>query len=123
MERGEKPVKEAPELEIDEEDKPKFRLSMGRGRTEFTCQTIPPAYPEACKAQARAREHVIIEFDIDPTGEVVGVVAADSTNDCFDAAAIEAVSRWRCAPMEDEDGAPIWQQGRLTIFTFSLSEN
>lgn len=121
--RDEKPAKEAPELEIDEEDKPKFRLSMTNERTEFTCQTVPPAYPEACKARAKARELVVVEFDIDPNGAAVGADAVASTNDCFDAAAIEAVSRWRCAPTKDANGAPTWQRGRQTAISFLLSEN
>lgn len=59
---------------------------------------IPPQYPSQCQRTARPIETVVVEFDVTPEGSVINVRVLDSTNSCFNRAAIRAVERWRYAP-------------------------
>jgi len=59
---------------------------------------IPPQYPQRCMARADDREAVLVEFDVTPEGTVVNPRAVESTNTCFNSAAMRAVERWRYNP-------------------------
>jgi len=59
---------------------------------------IPPQYPQRCMARADNREAVLVEFDVTPEGTVVNPRAIESTNTCFNSAAMRAVERWRYNP-------------------------
>jgi len=59
---------------------------------------IPPQYPQRCMSRARERETVVLEFNVTPDGGVVNPQVIQSTNSCFDRAAIRAVERWRYNP-------------------------
>ncbi len=59
---------------------------------------IPPQYPQRCMARARDVETVVLEFDVSPEGTVINPEVIDSTNSCFERAAIRAVQRWRYNP-------------------------
>lgn len=59
---------------------------------------IPPQYPQRCMARAENREAVLVEFDVTPEGTVVNPRAIESTNSCFNSAAMRAVERWRYNP-------------------------
>jgi len=59
---------------------------------------IPPQYPQRCMSRARERETVVLEFNVNPDGGVVNPQVIQSTNSCFDRAAIRAVERWRYNP-------------------------
>lgn len=59
---------------------------------------IPPQYPPQCMDHARDVETVVVELNVTPEGTVINVNVVNSTNRCFDRAAIRAVERWRYAP-------------------------
>lgn len=59
---------------------------------------IPPQYPQRCQGRARPVETVVVEFDVTPEGSVVDPRVVDSTNNCFDRAAMRAVEQWRYQP-------------------------
>lgn len=59
---------------------------------------IPPQYPGQCHRMARALETVLVEFDVTPEGTVVNPRVIESTNSCFNRAAMRAVERWRYQP-------------------------
>lgn len=59
---------------------------------------IPPQYPQRCMARAGDTETVVLEFNVSPEGNVVNPKVIDSTNSCFDRAAMRAVQRWRYNP-------------------------
>jgi len=59
---------------------------------------IPPQYPQRCMARAKPRESVLVQFDVTPEGTVVNTEVLESTNSCFDRAAMRAVERWRYNP-------------------------
>ncbi|MBI5691959.1 MAG: energy transducer TonB [Verrucomicrobia bacterium] len=56
-----------------------------------------PRYPEAARKAKRSGE-VLVDFIVDTKGEVRGARAVRSTSKEFEAAAIEAVSKWRFRP-------------------------
>lgn len=66
---------------------------------------IPPQYPQRCMDRARETETVVLEFDVTPEGSVVNPEVLDSTNSCFNRAAIRAVQRWRYNPKVVDDVA------------------
>ena len=59
---------------------------------------IPPQYPTQCLRSARELETVVVEFDVTPEGSVVNPRVLDSSNACFNRAAMRAVQRWRYQP-------------------------
>ena len=59
---------------------------------------IPPQYPTQCLRAASNLETVVVEFDVTPEGAVVNPRVIDSTNACFNRAALRAVERWRYQP-------------------------
>ncbi|MBS3743322.1 MAG: energy transducer TonB [Wenzhouxiangellaceae bacterium] len=59
---------------------------------------IPPQYPQRCMARADTLESVSVEFDVTPEGTVVNPRVLNSTNSCFNRAAMRAVERWRYNP-------------------------
>lgn len=59
---------------------------------------IPPQYPGQCQRMARPLETVVVEFDVTPEGTVINPRVIDSTNSCFNRAAMRAVERWRYQP-------------------------
>lgn len=80
---------------------------------------IPPQYPDRCQTRAKAAESVTLEFDVNPEGNVVNPRVVNSTNSCFDRAAMRSVERWRYAP-RIEDGQPRPRFGVRTQVTFNL---
>lgn len=122
--RGDKAVTEAPELEIDEEDKPKFYLgSSGYGdnpdRDAEPVVRKAAVYPEICMATAKPQEDVLVEFDVAPDGTTENIRVVDTTNACMNAAAIEAVRSWTYQP-KIIDGKPAWRRGVVTGIRFEL---
>jgi periplasmic protein TonB len=59
---------------------------------------IPPQYPGQCQRMARPLETVLVEFDVTPEGTVINPRVLESTNSCFNRAAMRAVERWRYQP-------------------------
>lgn len=80
---------------------------------------VPPQYPGQCQRTARALESVVVEFDVTPEGTVINPRVIDSTNSCFNRAAMRAVERWRYQPrVVDEVAQPRF--GVRTALDFSL---
>lgn len=82
---------------------------------------IPPQYPERCMARAKARENVLVEFDVAPEGTTTNVRVVDSTNSCLNSAAIRSVERWKYQPKIVDNQAQ-WRRGVQTNVAFELSE-
>ncbi|MDT8449679.1 MAG: energy transducer TonB [Wenzhouxiangellaceae bacterium] len=82
---------------------------------------IPPQYPQRCMARAEPRESVLVEFDVTPEGTVVNARVLESTNSCFDRAAMRAVERWRYNPkIVDNVAEPRF--GVRHVIEFALEE-
>lgn len=82
---------------------------------------IPPQYPSQCQRTARALETVVVEFDVTPEGSVINARVLDSTNACFNRAAMRAVERWRYAP-RIIDGQAQPRFGVRTAIDFGMEE-
>lgn len=74
-------------------------------------------YPNRCTRGAEQIETVRIEFDITPNGQPARPRVIESSNDCFDAAAIDAAMRMRFMPRL-ENGAPVTEFGRRMLLRF-----
>jgi TonB family protein len=68
-------------------------------------ERIEPVYPPECEASAQPVETVDLIFTITPEGAVVSERVAQSSNSCFERAALNALKRWRFSP-QTKDGAP-----------------
>ncbi len=68
-------------------------------------EMIDPVYPRRCEASAEAFETIAVTYNITPEGRVVGERVAQSSNACFDDAALNAIRRWRFQP-RTVDAAP-----------------
>lgn len=80
---------------------------------------IPPQYPDMCQSRARGVERVVVEFNVTPQGAVVNAHVLDTSNACFNRAALRAVQRWKYEPkMEGGEAKP--RYGVRTQFTFKL---
>ena len=80
---------------------------------------IPPQYPGRCQRTARPVETVVVEFDVTPEGTVINPRVVNSSNACFNPAAMRAVERWRYQPrVVDEVAQPRF--GVRTAIDFSL---
>ncbi|MEL6365706.1 MAG: hypothetical protein AAFR11_12790, partial [Pseudomonadota bacterium] len=49
---------------------------------------IDPQYPDRCQSRAEGEEVVVVQFDVTPDGSVVNVEVIETTNSCFNRAAI-----------------------------------
>lgn len=82
---------------------------------------IPPQYPGRCQSRAKPVERVVVRFNVTPEGAVVEPEVIDSTNACFNRAALRAVQRWKYEPkIENNQAQP--RYGVRTQFTFRLEE-
>ncbi|QOC22839.1 energy transducer TonB [Wenzhouxiangella sp. AB-CW3] len=82
---------------------------------------IPPQYPTQCIGRAQDVETVMVEFDVTPEGNVVDPRVLDTTNPCFNRAAMRAVQRWRYNPRV-VDGVQQPRTGVRTAIDFALEE-
>lgn len=82
---------------------------------------IPPQYPTQCLRSASELETVVVEFDVTPEGSVVNPRVLDSTNACFNRAAMRAVQRWRYQPRVT-DGVAQPRFGVRTAIDFGTEE-
>lgn len=82
---------------------------------------IPPQYPQRCMSRARGVETVVLQFDVTPEGSVVNPEVLETTNACFNRAAIRAVQRWRYNPKVQDDVAQP-RFGVRTAIDFQLEE-
>ena len=80
---------------------------------------IPPQYPQRCQARARPVETVLVEFDVTPEGTVIDPRVIETSNTCFNRAAMRAVEQWRYQPrIVNEVAQPRF--GVRTAIDFSL---
>jgi len=82
---------------------------------------IPPQYPTQCLRSARPLETVLVEFNVTPEGAVVSPQVINTTNPCFNRAAIRAVERWRYQP-RIVDGVAQARIGVRTAIDFQTEE-
>ena len=80
-------------------------------------ETVDPVYPYSCAPAAQATETVTIAFTVTSTGRISGERVTGSSNPCFDAAALNALRRWRYAP-RTVDGAPKPAYDQVRTFRF-----
>lgn len=96
------------------------RISVaGADREAVPLVRINPTYP--ARAAANGTEGwVRVQFDILATGAVANVVAVESEpGTTFDAAAVDAVARWRYNP-SIENGEAVERIGMQTLLRFTL---
>ncbi len=65
---------------------------------------VEPVYPRGCAMNAAAMETVVVDYRITAAGRIAGMRVSQSTNACFDDAALNAIKRWRFEP-RTVDGA------------------
>lgn len=99
------------------------KLNIGTGfnpdRDAQPLVRIPPQYPERCMQRAKAKESVVVEFDVTPEGTTTNARVVDSTNSCLNSAATKSVERWKYQPKIVENKAE-WRRGVQTVVTFEL---
>jgi protein TonB len=99
------------------------KLNIGTGfnpdRDAQPLVRIPPQYPERCMDRAKAKESVVVEFDVTPEGTTTNARVIDSTNSCLNSAALKSVERWKYQPKIVENKAE-WRRGVQTVVTFEL---
>lgn len=82
---------------------------------------IPPQFPDRCQSRASSEERVVLQFDVTPDGQTTNIQAIDSTNSCFNRAAIRSVERWKYQPkIVDNQAQP--RRGVQTVIVFQLAE-
>lgn len=78
-------------------------------------RSAAPSYPERCGKKAAATESVDVVFDITAEGRPMGARVVGSTNDCFNAAAVESASRMRFAPRTIDGEASVETAKEATV--------
>ncbi len=68
-------------------------------------RSIGPKYPARCERGAGALETVSVIFDVNANGRPTNPRVTASSNDCFEDAAVAAVTKWRFDP-RTVNGAP-----------------
>lgn len=68
-------------------------------------ERVDPVYPVNCASGAAATERVVVAYIIQGNGRVSSERISESSNDCFNDAALNAIRRWRFSP-RTIDGAP-----------------
>jgi len=82
---------------------------------------VPPQYPDRCQRKAKTRESVFVEFDVTKDGATENIRTVESTNSCFNEAAVSAVAKWRYRP-KALSGVPVERKGVQTQISFELAE-
>lgn len=83
-------------------------------------ERVEPVYPRACDAGARPVETVEVMFNVTALGRVAGEQVINSSNACFNDAALNAVRRWTFEPHRGGgDGAARAVYDQRRVFTFN----
>lgn len=80
-------------------------------------RSIGPKYPPRCERGAGALETVSVIFDVNATGRPTNPRVTGASDDCFEDAAVAAVTKWRFNP-RTVDGAPRPQQNIEATLNF-----
>lgn len=82
---------------------------------------VNPTGFERCIDSDVGEERVRLEFDVDPSGNVINVNVLDSTDRCYDRYAVRAAERWKYQP-KVVDGQQVPRRGVQTTIVFSIGE-
>lgn len=74
-------------------------------------------YPDRCAAKAQKTESVAVAFSISAEGRPLGAHAVNSTNPCFNSAAVDAAYDMRFSP-RTENGAAVVQDAKQVTLRF-----
>lgn len=80
-------------------------------------RSIAPQYPNRCARGAEDLERVTVIFDVTVQGRAANIRVADTSNDCFNNAAVSTLRRWRFNP-RTVDGAPRPDIGKQATLNF-----
>ncbi|WOI52147.1 TonB family protein [Parvularcula sp. LCG005] len=78
---------------------------------------VAPAYPAACwdDVDERAEKVVVVGFRVLKSGRVGGATVLETSDDCFNRAAVKAIEQWQFPPLEE------WPSGTPTEFAIRLN--
>lgn len=80
-------------------------------------RSAAPKYPNRCDRGAAQVETVTVIFDVTAAGRTANPRVVDSSNACFENAAVRAIGRWRFDP-KTVDGAPRPDLGKRATLNF-----
>lgn len=83
---------------------------------------VPPSYPNRCYSRAYREERVLLRFDVTTEGTTHNAEVVESTNECFDQAAVKSVDGWLYEP-KTIDGVPTDRVGVETMIVFVSEGN
>ncbi len=95
-----------------------FAFQDSQGQRAKPVERRAPEYPTECLEEAKEKETVTVAFDVDQDGALKNILIRESSNACFDNAAIAAVKTWRYNPALKE-GRPVEQSGNATRLSFA----
>ncbi|MGD8859068.1 MAG: TonB family protein [Myxococcales bacterium] len=100
---------------------PKLDSIAVRDRKKAPLMRMKPEYPLRAK-QDRIEGYVVVNFDIDPKGQVKNAhVVAAKPRGVFEQAALRAIRKWKYRPTVEE-GKAIWERGQAVKIPFRLTD-
>ena len=98
-----KEAKYGPQSQLAFVFEPEKNTRLRRKKKDNPIKRYPPRFPGRCQKGASADNYVTILFDVTEKGRTTNLRVTDTTNSCFNKAAIGAVSKWRYRPIEIDD--------------------
>jgi protein TonB len=100
---------------------PKLDQVAVRDRKRVPLMRINPEYPLRAR-QDRVEGFVVVNFDIDPKGQVQNAhVVAAKPRGVFEQAALRAIRKWKYRPTI-EGGKAVWERGQAVRMPFRLTD-